>query len=61
MVNFARFLGVDAENSLELTNRKFINRFTLMESAAADMSKKLSEMTLAEMDAMWNEIKQRKE
>jgi XTP/dITP diphosphohydrolase len=61
MVNFARFLGVDAENSLELTNRKFINRFTSMESAAAEQSKKLSEMTLPEMDALWDEIKQRKD
>ncbi len=61
MVNFARFLGVDAENSLELTNRKFINRFTSMESAAAAQSKKLSEMTLPEMDALWNEIKQSKD
>ncbi len=61
MVNFARFLGVDAENSLELTNLKFINRFTLMESAAAERSKKLSEMPLEEMDAMWNEIKQQKD
>lgn len=61
MVNFARFLGVDAENSLELTNLKFISRFTLMESAAAEKSKKLSEMSLAEMDVMWNEIKQKKD
>lgn len=60
MINFARFLNIDAENSLEITNRKFINRFTQMEQAARLKGSNLNEMTLAEMDAIWNEIKQHK-
>ena len=57
LVNFARFLHVDAENALERTNKKFINRFTKMESAATAQGKFLHDMTLEEMDALWNEIK----
>jgi XTP/dITP diphosphohydrolase len=59
MVNFARFLGVDAENALEITNKKFIERFTKMEQAALASGKNLNEMTLEQMDSIWNEIKQR--
>lgn len=57
MVNFARFLSVDAENALELTNRKFISRFTTMEQAAIAKGRSLADMSLAEMDDIWNEIK----
>jgi XTP/dITP diphosphohydrolase len=57
LVNFARFLGVDAENALEVTNKKFIRRFTQMEEKAAEGGKPLAEMTLEEMDAIWNLIK----
>ena len=57
LVNFARFLDVDAENALGVTNKKFINRFSKMEAIAAARGKALSEMTLTEMDAIWNEIK----
>lgn len=60
MVNFARFLNIDAENSLEITNKKFIHRFTQMEQAAVSKGISLNEMTLGEMDAIWNEIKQHK-
>jgi XTP/dITP diphosphohydrolase len=59
LVNYARFLQVDAEGVLEKTNKKFIHRFQQMESAAAADGKKLTEMTLAEMDALWNEAKKR--
>lgn len=58
MVNFARFLDVDAENALETTNKKFIDRFTQMEEAALARGMNLNEMTLDQMDAIWNEIKQ---
>jgi XTP/dITP diphosphohydrolase len=61
MVNFARFLDIDAEHALERTNKKFIGRFTRMEQAALASGKTLNEMTLAEMDAIWNEIKQHKD
>jgi XTP/dITP diphosphohydrolase len=57
LINFARFLQVDAENALERTNKKFISRFTQMEAAATQSGKALQDMTLEEMDAMWNTIK----
>ncbi|TMI80960.1 MAG: nucleoside triphosphate pyrophosphohydrolase [Bacteroidetes bacterium] len=58
LINYARFLQIDAENALERTNKKFISRFTKMEAEALKQSKKLDEMTLGEMDAIWNAIKQ---
>lgn len=57
VINYVRFLQVDAENALELTNKKFIKRFTLMEELAAQNGHNLVDMSLQEMDAMWNEIK----
>ncbi|HXR84355.1 MAG TPA: nucleoside triphosphate pyrophosphohydrolase [Hanamia sp.] len=57
VINYVRFLKVDAENALELTNQKFIKRFTKMEQEAEKKGKHLNEMTLEEMDAVWNEIK----
>jgi MazG family protein len=57
LVNFARFLQVDAENALERTNKKFIDRFTRMETAAAKDGKMLHDMSLEEMDSIWNSIK----
>jgi XTP/dITP diphosphohydrolase len=57
MINYARFLRIDAENALEKTNKKFIERFTKMEEQALKDGKPLSQMTLGEMDAIWNSIK----
>ena len=57
LVNLARFLQVDAENALERTNKKFIDRFTRMEKAAAVQNRFLHDMSLEEMDALWNSIK----
>lgn len=57
LVNYARFLDIDPENALEKTNKKFRSRFMLMESAVQEMGKQLSNMTLAEMDLIWNETK----
>lgn len=57
LVNYARFLRIDAENALERTNKKFIDRFTSMEKQALAEGKPLSEMSLGEMDAIWNSIK----
>lgn len=57
LINYARFLQIDAENALERTNKKFISRFTKMEAEALNKSKNLDEMTLDEMDAIWNAIK----
>lgn len=60
LINFARFLEIDAENALERTNKKFINRFTSMEEEAMAKGKNLKDMTLEEMDSIWNEIKRHK-
>jgi MazG family protein len=57
LINYARFLNIDAENSLERTNKKFMSRFSRMEELALRQGKPLSEMTLGEMDAIWNAIK----
>ncbi len=57
LINYARFLQIDAENALEKTNIKFIHRFSRMEQIAASESKSLHEMTLTEMDALWNSVK----
>lgn len=57
LINYARFLQVDAENALERTNKKFIHRFTQMESTALADGKDLASMSLEEMDAIWNSIK----
>lgn len=59
LINYARFLQVDAEAALEQTNKKFMNRFQAMESMAAEQGKNLGDMTLNEMDALWNEIKRK--
>ena len=61
LVNFARFLNVDAENAVEVTNKKFITRFTQMEEKAMTSGKPLAQMTLEEMDAIWNQIKRQKD
>ena len=58
IINYAGFLNVDAENALELTNKKFIKRFTEMEARVTADGKNLHNMTLEEMDAIWNTIKQ---
>jgi XTP/dITP diphosphohydrolase len=58
LINYARFLQVDAEAALEKTNKKFIHRFTQMEQQALANGKDLASMSLEEMDAIWNTIKQ---
>jgi len=60
LVNYARFLQVDAEHALEQTNKKFIYRFTNMEARAVAKGLMLQHMSLEEMDALWNEIKAEK-
>lgn len=58
LVNYSRFLGIDAENALERTNKKFIRRFRGMEEMAGAQGRKLTDMDLAEMDGLWNKIKE---
>lgn len=57
LVNVARWKKVDAESALRRTNAKFKNRFAYVEQGAKKQGKSLSDMTLAEMDALWNESK----
>jgi len=58
VVNAARLYGVDPENALERTNRKFISRFNYLENKAKDSGKNLREMSLDEMDKIWEEAKE---
>ncbi|TVZ17232.1 nucleoside triphosphate pyrophosphohydrolase [Maribacter sp. MAR_2009_72] len=57
MINYARFLGVNPENALERTNKKFTKRFQFLEAQAAKLGKSLKDMTLQEMDVYWNQAK----
>ena len=57
LVNISRFVGVNAEEALRKTISKFISRFRYIEMTAADEGRQLSDMTLEEMDALWNEAK----
>ena len=59
MINYARFLNVDAESALEKTNKKFIKRFQQMEAEATGSGKDLMNMSLEDMDAIWNRIKRK--
>ena len=57
LINYARFLNINAENALERTNKKFIKRFQYIEKKANIIQKPISKMTIAEMDVYWNEAK----
>jgi mazG family protein len=57
LVNLARVYGINPDTALERTNRKFISRFNHIEAAAKAQGRSLSDMTLAEMDALWDEAK----
>ncbi len=60
LINYARFLQVDAEAALEQTNKKFMYRFQEMEKMAAEKGLQLANMSLEAMDELWNEIKKKK-
>lgn len=57
LINYARFKGINPEDALEKTNRKFIKRFQYLETESAKDGKKMGEMTLDEMDVYWNRAK----
>lgn len=59
MINYARFLGINPENALERTNKKFIQRFQYLESKAKENKLNLKDMSLEEMDVFWNEAKKK--
>ena len=60
LVNAARLYGVRPDNALERTNRKFIARFNYIEQRANEQGRHINELTLAEMDELWNEAKAQK-
>jgi len=57
LINYARFININPEEALERTNKKFIKRFNYLESASKRDGKKLTDMTLKEMDHYWDEAK----
>ena len=57
MINYSRFIGINPEDALEKTNKKFIKRFQYLETESAKDGKDISTMTLAEMDEYWNRAK----
>jgi XTP/dITP diphosphohydrolase len=57
VINAARLYKLNPDNALELTNQKFIRRFNYLEEHSIKSGRPLTEMTLAEMDALWNEAK----
>lgn len=57
VINAARLYGVTPENALERTNRKFIDRFNYVESKAKESGRKVSDLSLEEMDSYWDEYK----
>ena len=60
LINYGRHLGINPENALEKTNKKFIHRFTYLENKAKEQGLVLKDMTLEEMDVYWNEAKKLK-
>ncbi|MBR3288009.1 MAG: nucleoside triphosphate pyrophosphohydrolase [Bacteroidales bacterium] len=59
LINAARLYKIDPESALERTNRKFIGRFDYIESQTIDQGRSLQDLSLEEMDALWNEAKRR--
>jgi len=59
LINAARLYHINPDNALERTNRKFIRRFNYLESKTLAQGRDLKDMTLAEMDAIWEEAKRR--
>ena len=57
MVNYSRFLGINPENALRMTNEKFIKRFNYVQKKVKETGKEINESTLQEMDKYWNESK----
>ena len=57
LVNAARLYNIHPDSALELTNKKFINRFNYIEQQARNQGRRLADMTLAEMEQLWQEAK----
>ena len=57
LINYARFIDINPEEALEKTNKKFIRRFQYLEQAVKEQGKELEDLSLSEMDLIWNEAK----
>jgi len=57
LLNYARFKNIDADSALERTNKKFMERFRYMEERATAQGRAVSDITLAELEALWQESK----
>ena len=57
IINAARLYKLNPDNALEMTNQKFIRRFNYIEQHSIRVGKPLTDMTLEEMDKLWNEAK----
>jgi XTP/dITP diphosphohydrolase len=57
IINYARFIDINPDDSLEKTNKKFIKRFQYIEQEASKINKSLSDMTLEEMEVLWQQSK----
>jgi XTP/dITP diphosphohydrolase len=61
VINYARFLNIDPDNALARTNKKFMDRFQSMEKVVAERGKKMTDLNLSEMDAIWNDVKKKEQ
>lgn len=57
IVNAARLYKIHPDNALERTNKKFISRFNFVENKVKESGRSLKDVTLGELDSMWNEAK----
>ena len=57
MINYARYLKINPESALELTNKKFIDRFKYIETEANKLGKKINQLSLEEMNFFWQQAK----
>lgn len=60
LINYARFVGINPEDALEKTNKKFISRFNYLESESKRAGRSLADMSLEEMDIYWEKAKKKK-
>ena len=59
LINYARFIGVNPEDALEKSNRKFITRFKKVENKVHESGKNITEMSIHELDSIWDEVKKK--
>ena len=57
LINYARFLKINPENALSLTNEKFIQRFGFLENRAKEQGREITELSSEEMNELWEESK----